>query len=394
MVLNNIKLPGGEKPAYIRISDGKIAEISPYRITGDSKTRQIKFTGAMAFPGLINSHDHLDFNLFPQLGDRVYTNYTEWGNHIHLHYKNEIAEILKVPAALRYRWGVYKNLLCGVTTVVNHGEPSGLNSDIITVFEQAQSIHSVQFEKNWKQLLNSPLKIKLPVNIHTGEGSDKTSTQEIDQLIKWNLLRRPLIGVHAVAMTEKQAAHFKAIVWCPQSNYFLLNKTARVDILKKQSTLLFGTDSTLTSHWDIWEHLRTAVQTGLIDNETLYQSLNQKPAKIWKLNCGEIAVGKDADIVIAKINKQKNNLDTFFSFSPADLQMVIHKGEIRLFDEKMLPQMGGIDLTKYSKIYINKEGKYVEGNLPGLIREIKTINPAINFPVKLMDMDIITPSEN
>lgn len=394
MILNNIKLINSEKAVNIRIEDGKIAEISPYRIAADVTTRQIKFAGAMVFPGLINSHDHLDFNLFPQLGTRVYHNYTEWGADIHQQYKTEIANILNIPAGLRYQWGVYKNLLCGVTTVVNHGEASGLTSEIISVFEKSQSIHSVQFEKKWKQQLNSILKLKLPVNIHIGEGTDEPSHREINQLIGWNLLRRTLIGVHAVAMTENQARHFKAIVWCPQSNFYLLNQTAPVNILRKHTSLLFGTDSTLTSGWDIWEHLRAALQTELVDMETLVQTLHQNPAKIWQLNCGEIAVGKNADMVIAQIKKAKNNLNTFFALQPADLQFVIHHGEIRLFDEKMLPQLKGIDLTKYSKIYISKVGKYVQGNLPALVRQIKTINPAINFPFKLMDIDIINQSAN
>jgi hypothetical protein len=84
----------------------------------------INFDDAIAFPGLINSHDHLDFNLFPSLGEKLYQNYTEWGKQIHQDYSNEIAAILKIPTSLRERWGIYKNLICGVTTVVNHGPKS------------------------------------------------------------------------------------------------------------------------------------------------------------------------------------------------------------------------------------------------------------------------------
>src|SRR5882757_4983728 len=112
-----------------------------------SQVEKIQFENAIVFPGLINSHDHLDFNLFPQLGDKTYSNYTEWGNYIHEHYKDEIAKSLKIPALLRSRWGLFKNLLCGVTTVVNHGELSGMDDDLITVFEKYSCIHSVQFEK-------------------------------------------------------------------------------------------------------------------------------------------------------------------------------------------------------------------------------------------------------
>ena len=72
------------------------------------------------------------------------------------------------------------------------------------------------------------------------KGSDKAAHGEIDELIKWNLLKKG-IGryAHAVAMTEDQAKKFKAIVWCPESNYFLLDKTAPVKKLKENTPILF-----------------------------------------------------------------------------------------------------------------------------------------------------------
>ena len=57
----------------------------------------IEFENAIAFPGLINSHDHLDFNLFPQTGNRIYNNYAEWGKDIHDQNKETINAVLKIP---------------------------------------------------------------------------------------------------------------------------------------------------------------------------------------------------------------------------------------------------------------------------------------------------------
>ncbi|MDB5087859.1 MAG: hypothetical protein JWR09_1853, partial [Mucilaginibacter sp.] len=341
---------------------------------------------AIIFPGLINSHDHLDFNLFPQLGDRKYHNYTEWGKHIHKVYKDEIAAVLKIPVLLRSEWGVYKNLLCGVTTVVNHGEKSGLKNELITVFEESQCLHSVQFEKNWKVKLNNPLKRDLPVNIHVGEGDDWLSFREIDHLIQYNLLKRKLIGVHGVSMSVMQAEKFEALVWCPGSNYFLLDKTAPVDELAKHTKILFGTDSTLTGSWDIWEHLRLARKTKLLTDEALYEALNQNAANTWHLNTGSIIEGKDADLVVAKQPAGKKGLDAFFALTPADILLVIHKGEIGLFDQAMLPQLQHIELDSFSKVFIAGACKYVKGNLPALIRKIKAYQPDVNFPADIKEL--------
>jgi len=381
MILNNVKITGTDEAVNIRIQDDKIASVSPSVIEDAFDPFQLSFENSIIFPGLINSHDHLDFNLYPQLGNNTYSNYTEWGKHLHKNYKSEIAEVLKIPVMLRSEWGVFKNLLCGVTTVVNHGENSGLKDDLITIFEKCQCLHSVQFEKNWKIKLNNPFKLGLPVAIHVGEGNDWLSLNEIYQLTRWNLLQKKLVGIHAVAMSEDQAKRFEALVWCPQSNYFLLNKTAPVNLLKQHSNILFGTDSTLTSNWNIWEHLQTAKKTGLLSDSELYDSLNQNAANTWHLNSGQIAYGKDADMVIAKTKQGTTGFDSFFELGPEDLLMVIHKGNIRLFDESLLVQLSSMDIENFSKVYVNGACKYVQGDLPGLMEKIKEYHPKADFPV-------------
>jgi len=381
MILRNLDMIGRDEPVNIQIVDGKIANIAANPIPTAPKGLELNFEQALVFPGIINSHDHLDFNLFPQTGNQIYSNYKAWGEDIHIKNKTEIAEILKIPFLLRSSWGVYKNLLCGVTTVVNHGERLRWGDDLITIFEDTQCLHSVQFEKHWQIKLNNPVKVKLPVVVHVGEGDDWATYREIDQLIRWNLLRKKLIGVHAVAMSEEQAKKFEAVVWCPQSNYFLLNKTSRINLLKNHTHILFGTDSTLTSRWNIWEHLAQARETHLLSDKALYRTLNQNAAHTWKLNSGEISAGKDADIVIAKIKPGKAGFHSFFGISPADLLMVIHNGNIRLFDESLLPQLKTIHLNNFSKVYLNGVCKYVQGDLPGLMDKITAYQPEINFPV-------------
>lgn len=376
MVLNNVKPVNSDNPVNIKINGGKVAEISSSPFADD--VLQLDFNNAIIFPGLINSHDHLDFNLFPQLGNKIYNNYTEWGEHIHRTYTAEIAEVLKIPVELRYKWGIYKNLLCGVTTVINHAETTGTATDLINVVEGSQNIHSVGFEKRWKLKLNNPLKRDLRVNIHVGEGNDPKAKKEIDRLIKWNILNRKLIGVHAVAMTEVQAEKFESIVWCPQSNYFLLDKTAPINLLKNSTNVLFGTDSTLTSEWDIWEHLRSARKNQLLSDDELYYAITSNAAQAWGLNSGDITPNEDADLVIAK-SFTKGGFDAFYAITPADLLLVISHGEIKLFDEGLLKQLDN-KKDGFSKIYINGVCKYVQGDLPGLMANIRKFHPHANFP--------------
>ncbi len=379
IALNNLHLINGSQPVNIGIKGKLIASVNTDVVKAGELT--LNFSSAIALPGLINSHDHLDFNLFPQFGERFYDNYTQWGVHIHQQYKAQINKVLQVPLALRAAWGVYKNLLSGVTTVVDHSDGTKFKSDLINVVQDYHCLHSVQFEKRWKKKLNNPLKFKKPYVVHVGEGVDDLAHEEIDHLLKGNLFNKKLIGIHGVAMEAHQGKSFKALVWCPQSNYFLLNSTADIKTLKQHTPILFGTDSTLTSEWNIWEHLRLAVKTEHVSAEELWASVNTAPAKIWKLNTGELSANKDADIVIAKASSQ--DINSLYKLNPEDLLLVMHRGSINLFDEELYQQLANQDfpLQQFDRIKIGNAYKYVSGGINRLIEQIKSYYPEAIFPV-------------
>jgi cytosine/adenosine deaminase-related metal-dependent hydrolase len=381
MILNNLTMALTGNPINIRVTNDLIAEVSASPFEPSRGQASLSFGNAIVFPGLINSHDHLDFNLFPQLGDRNYRNYTEWGRYIHKNYTDQISKILQVPLELREQWGIYKNLLNGVTTVVNHGKKIKTTNTSITVYEGCQSIHSVRFEKKWWLSLNNPFKRSIPVAIHTGEGTDESSELEVSQLIRRNMLGRSLIGVHGVAMNEQQAKAFEALVWCPESNYFLLGQTAPINCLKKNVPIVFGTDSTLTGDWNLWRHIRRARETHYLSDEELFKTLTLNAAKVWKLKCGELSPYKYADIVIAKNNTATHKPCAFFYINPEDILLVIHKGHISLYDEELHDQLKNIDPKYYSKVCLGDKCKYVKGNLPGLMQSIRQYYPAADFPV-------------
>ena len=87
MQLCNLNIVGNTKERLqnIQVKNGKITAVTNGEKYSENFPGEtiINFENAIAFPGLINSHDHLDFNLFPQTGNRIYNNYTEWGKDIH-----------------------------------------------------------------------------------------------------------------------------------------------------------------------------------------------------------------------------------------------------------------------------------------------------------------------
>lgn len=390
MLLTNVRLLPEERVVDIAVNGEMISAVSDHAATPAANELTLNFQHVLAFPGLINSHDHLDFDCFPALENSKYNNYTEWGADIHARYKEEINAVLKIPAAQRAAWGLYKNLLSGVTTVVNHGDLLSIEDPLITVRQDFQSLHSVAFQKNWKLKLNNPVDKNKICVMHVGEGTDDHAKKEIDELTSWNLWHRKLVAVHAVAMNESQAKKFEAIVWCPESNMFLLNTMPDIKKLKKHTAILFGTDSTLTGDWNMWNHLRLARNSQHATDEELFNMLTKTAAKVWGMNSGEIATGKQANIVITKNKTGDFTWDDFYNTQPKDILMVIHKGNISMFDSSLLPQLESMDFdtSKFSAVNLNHAVKFVEGDLPALMRTIRGHYSKAVFPT--CETDVIT----
>jgi cytosine/adenosine deaminase-related metal-dependent hydrolase len=385
MLLHNVHIANQNEVSDIQLYGEKI--ISVGEADGDvAEENAITFNNAVAIPGLINSHDHLDFNLFPQLGDVKYDNYQEWAAHIHSVYKKEIDEVLQVPQALRAEWGLYKNLLCGVTTVVDHGVEHSFDQPVIEVFQRCQSLHSVAFEKNWRMKLNNISNMQKPVVIHAGEGIDAGAYDEIKTLISSNYIKRKIIAVHGIAMTSLQAAKFKGLVWCPASNYFMFGQTACIGQIKRFTPILFGSDSTLTAGWNIWQHISVARKDGSLTDKELFDSLTAVPAEIWKMKeVGKIAKDQQADIVIAD-KKNNEGWDAVLSITPELILLVMKKGEIQLFDECLLPQMEEqqITINDFEPVSVNGTVKYVRGNIHQLINNIRSYHSEAIIPVEIV----------
>ncbi len=387
MLLRNVSIVGCDNTlsSEILLENGRISSILPTGSSSQpvSQTKKIEFENAIVFPGLINSHEHLDFNLFPQIANKVYSNYREWGNDIHQKNKPAINQVLQVPQSLRTKWGIYKNLLNGFTSVVNHGETLIIGDDLINVHQEYQSLHSVGFEKNWRWKLNRPGNSQKPFVIHIGEGTDETASKEIDELIRWNLFKKPLIGIHGVAMKPFQAGSFRALVWCAASNYFLLNRTADIKSLKNSVPILFGSDSTLTAKWNIWEQIRIARNTQMLSDEELFQSLTCAAATVWDLkDAGQLKENYVADIIVAR-RKEDDLMDAFYAINPEDILMILCNGQIRMMDESIFKQLSDDDrIAGYlNQIVINGHLKYVAGDIEMLINQIKKNYPGISLPL-------------
>jgi cytosine/adenosine deaminase-related metal-dependent hydrolase len=385
MLLRNLYLPGNPDAVDLRIRSGIIEKLTPAgAICRDAAVTELDLRDAWLLPGLINSHDHLDFNLFPQMGLPPYNSYREWGMHIHAQYADSIRRIRAIPLPLRIQWGLYKNMLQGFTTVVNHGRHLSIQDPFISVLQPSQ-LHSVGFEKRWRWKLNYAGQFRDTMVIHAGEGTDQSSYAEINQLIRWNIIRRPMVLVHGVAMQAEQARHCKALVCCPASNFFMLHATADIAELKQYLPVLFGTDSTLSAPWNHWSHLHMALETGMFSEEELLHACTSSAAAVWRISSYGIQTGMPADCIAIK---RKPDLSLMRS-RLLDIELVMHRGNLLLLDESLLTDALQYRLagSSYSRILLDGACKWVKGDLPWLMEQIHTACPGIQFPAEIKSIE-------
>lgn len=378
MILHDITLYGKPDRYHVRIRDEKIHTITRNRKDLDNvkDPDRLELEGSLLLPGFINSHDHLDFNCFPAAGNHLYEGYREWADDVNQQNKEIFNAVLQIPQRLRSDWGMYKNLLNGFTTVVNHGEPLKTSKPVTGIYQDACSLHSVAFEKNWEKKLKAQKGKKKPVIIHAGEGISAKYKAEIDELLAQKHKSTSLIAVHAVAMDPEQAKSFAAVIWCPASNMFLLGKTAAIDQLKKETAVLFGTDSTLTASWNAWTHFRLAMESEMVSEDELLQMLTTSPAAVLGLTGrGVIKEKSIADLIVVP---SLTGTTALFSNQPGDIQLVIQKGKLRMISQPLSKQLSVSFEKKYSLVSLHGQLKKVSGPLPALTQSIRKYYPAFD----------------
>ncbi|PYS34884.1 MAG: hypothetical protein DMG14_28400, partial [Acidobacteria bacterium] len=263
--------------------------------------------------------------------------------------------------------GIAKNLLCGVTSVAHHGPDAECAGAPIHVVSGTRSIHSPRLGRLSAMLIPE----RRIVVAHVGEGIGLDAEREIDTFTRWNVWRKRIIGVHAIAMRADQAKRFAALVWCPVSNEFLFGRTAPMARLKQHTSILFGTDSTLTAPWNLWDHLRRAREHGELSDDELIAAVTTNAAQTWNLsNRGRIAVGAAADIVVMR-RRHTDQREAFFATNPEDILLVMKNGDVVLLDASLRGQCAAE--ANLFPLVVNGVEKFTADNYRDLARALRSL---------------------
>ncbi len=257
----------------------------------------------LLLPGLINAHDHLEFNSFPFLGRRAaYQDMYEWAAEITERMNSPIIRACtSIPMEDRLRIGAFKNLISGVTTVAHHNpyHPCFDRTFPIRVVQDYRWSHSLGLDN---QALDTFQETPgdVPWIIHAAEGLSARAQSEIDELDHNGMLAPNTVLVHALGAQPSQqrllARRRANVVSCPVSNLYLYGRTLDYGRLPPTLKLALGSDSAATSSsglLDDFQMLRKLVDW---KEEKLWATITTVPTEILRihgLNRADLVVLKD-----------------------------------------------------------------------------------------------------
>lgn len=331
------------------------------RVAGEALS--LDLAGHLLLPGLVNAHDHLEFNLFPRLGRGPYRNATEWARDIYHPERSPVREHLAVPKPVRLWWGALKNLLSGVTAVCHHNpyEPAVFGANFpVRVLRRFEWAHSLEFTADLAQRfrLTPPAQ---PFLVHCGEGTDRAARREIGVLDALGALDRRTVLIHGVGFTAEAVALMRrrgaALVWCPTSNLTTLGRTVRPAVLRSGLPVALGTDSALTAGVDLIDEL--AVARRYVDEDRLYEMVTRLPSRILRLAQAE-ARGDWIAVRAPDGPPARALMD-------AQITLVVTGGRIRLIDPTLARQLPARVRSRFQPLT-------VEGRAPVLVdADVRTL---------------------
>ncbi len=365
--------------------------IAPFG-TSLSRCEVIDLSGYLLLPGLINAHDHLEFNLFPRLGRGPYGNSAEWAQEIYHPERPPVEEHIAVPKPVRLMWGGLKNLLSGATTVAHHNpyEPHLFDHNFpVRVIRKFGWAHSLHFSPDLAERFRRTPPSR-PFIVHAAEGTDAGSFSEVERLDDMGVLDGRTVLVHAVALKPSDLQILQArkcsIVWCPSSNLFIYGRTLPLHALTASLPIALGTDSALTADGDMVDEIRGARSIPQVSMERIFEMVTTRAASIFRLpkGSGEIQEHGPADL-IAIADHGQSPADALANLLP-DLVMI--GGRIRLLSRHLSTRNLQRHLLGMQRISVQRSGEwFVDVDVPLLHRATAAVlGPAFRLAGKCVSV--------
>lgn len=336
----------------------------------------VDLSGYLLLPGLINSHDHLEFSLYPNIGDGPYYNAAQWARDIHANRAPLIAQHRKVPRSTCLWWGAIRNLLCGATTVCHQNPVApeltapGFPIRVVSEFAWA---HSPSMEPDLAGKFRQS-RADLPFIVHAAEGVDEGSAQEIFELDRIHALDQRTVLVHGLACTPESISLINrrcaALILCPTSNEFLFHRSPSLGFIRSLDSAVLGSDSPLTAAGDLLDEIRFAHMRIGVDANAIYAMVTSRPAEVLRLRRGEggIRPGSAADMLVVR-DAGLSPAETLAQLTSDQIELVILGGRIQLAGPSLIERLPGVLRQGLQRFEVDGRPRWVRAPINQLLAE-------------------------
>jgi cytosine/adenosine deaminase-related metal-dependent hydrolase len=324
-------------------------------------------TGGVILPGLIDLHNHPDFNIFAAWEPpTTFINRMQWrGSDLYKQLVrtpwNTLQDAKLDVVAARY---AEVRSLVGGTTAIQGASPQ-FPSEEALVRNVDKRIFGEQIGRSMVDLdersLGDVLKgisdgdVKA-FYVHSAEGQkdNAASHNEFAKLVELKALVPQTVIIHGTALGRDELQQIKdagaKLVWSPQSNLRLYQQTTSIkDVVELEVPWALGADWLPSGSRSLLDEMRVArhemAQAGLpADARTLVQTVTRGAAAVAALEdkLGFIDAGRPADLLVLERHAD-DPWESVLAADPASVQLVTIQGDLAYGRQDWLQQLGDKD---------------------------------------------------
>lgn len=350
---------------------------------GADQATVVDSRGGLIFPGLIDCHNHLEYDFRPMWNvPRRYNNMYEWMG------SPEYERNIKYPkrlvsslADMGAEIGIYSEvkMLVGGTTSVQGSPPDRAYTNHLVrnvehgnfgrdrIFQRSMGI----MDTRWREGLEAGLLAKVRRGsvdcwlVHLAEGTDEAAHQEFVDLQRLGLLGPFTAIIHGIALRppdfEAMARAGATLVASPLDNYLLYGQTANISAAVRAGVnVCIGSDwspygsKNLLSELKIVDQLNRTQWNRLLDARQIVEMVTVNPARTlhWQDVVGSIQPGLHADLLVMDriaVNPYRSLIDS----TEMEVQLVTVDGEPLYGDLWHMEPLKGDDL----EVIFNRGGR-------------------------------------
>jgi 5-methylthioadenosine/S-adenosylhomocysteine deaminase len=382
---SNRVLSGGK----VIIRKGKIAAVleAAQAVPTEFANVALIDTGATLYPGLIDLHNHMPYNVAPLWKvPRHYTNRNQWRSNAD--YKLSVANPVVAlaqhtpTAKALVRYVEAKALVGGVTTGQGmRMKEQGVTKHFVGAMRNVETTDDPRLPEAATRVPdinpNRPedvdsfrrnLDRATAFFYHMSEGTDDAARRHFLNLKDNDLLGAALVGIHALGLQradlDELAAKGGKVVWSPLSNLLLYGATVKLkDLLESGVNFSLGCDWSPSGSKNPLLELKVArwvaqQQGAALTARDLVGLVCDRAAGVvgWGKHLGSLAAGKFADI-LAITGEQGDPFEHLINARERQVQLVIVHGEPRYGDATLMQALQSGPATQLESVMIDGAAK-------------------------------------